>query len=174
MGYNEFSNIHSLKTFLYCYSNRSRIYIDKQSYVGRYVDIRVTNGASLKIGKNSKIDDNVRIVVTNSSCLEIGDAVKIGKGSVLNCGDNCSIGESTLVSGYCYIQCSSHKMNSDKKIRSQGHIHQPITIGEDCMIGSHSFISPGTVMEKDQFGTHSLVGCPFSILYICRNTNKIH
>ena len=150
--------ILSIKALISCFHSRSHISIGNKSHIGRRVDLRIGPGSQLVIGKNCKIDDDVRLIIVNNSKLTVADNVKIGKGSILNCGDTCSIGDSTLISGYCYIQCSSHGLASDTNIRAQSHVHSPIIIGRDCLVGAFCFISPGSILgDGSVCGAHSFV-----------------
>lgn len=73
--------------------------------LGRNLDLRL-NSAQITIGENIVIDDDVRIVVPETGQLSIGDNVKIGKGTVLNCGGRVAIGNDVAFYGYCYLQSS--------------------------------------------------------------------
>lgn len=132
--------------------------IGRHVMLRRYCEIRIAKDACILIGNNVLIDRDVRIVVANRATLTIEDGVRIGKGTVINAGDNCNIGRGTLVSGYCYIQCSSHNIGASHAIREQGHRHEPIKIGSDCLIGAFSFIEKGTVIQDGAVcGSHSYI-----------------
>lgn len=136
----------------------SALAIGSNTTLRSFSEIRVGREARAIIGSNVLIDSNVRIVVANNAILEIADGVRIGKGTVINAGDNCSIGAKTLISGYCYLQCSSHNISAGIPIKEQGHTHSPIEIGSDCMIGAFSFVERGTVMEDGAVcGSHSYI-----------------
>lgn len=132
--------------------------IGKHGILRKNCEIRIAKDARILIGNNVLIDRDVRIVVANQATVRIEDGVRIGKGTVINAGDNCNIGRGTLISGYCYIQCSSHNISASRAIREQGHSHAAIKIGSDCLIGAFSFIEKGTVIRDGAVcGSHSYI-----------------
>lgn len=112
------------------------------------IEIRVLKSSSLKISNNCKIDDNVRIISTNNAKIEINNLTSIGKGTVINGGTDIYLGENCLISGYVYLQSSSHGYEKNQFIREQNHTYGKIEILNDVWVGAHSFISMGTRVKN--------------------------
>mgnify|MGYP001188338778 CR=1 FL=1 len=112
------------------------------------IEIRILKSSSLKISNNCKIDDKVRIISTNNAKIEINDLTSIGKGTVINGGTDIYLGKNCLISGYVYLQSSSHGYEINQFIREQNHTYKKIEISNDVWIGAHSFISMGTIVKN--------------------------
>ena len=122
------------------------------------VEIRLSKNGFLKICNNCKIDDGVRILVANDAKLIIDEQCAVGKGTVINAGADVLIKKKCLISGYVYIQSSSHKTNLGFFIKDQEYFHQKIVIEDDVWIGAHSTIMKGVVLKKGSIvGANSIV-----------------
>lgn len=124
----------------------------------RNVEIRVHNNAVIEIGSNIKIDRGVRLLATNDAKTKISDGTRIGCYSILNGGDNITIGKKILISGFVYLQTSQHNFEKTDDIQSQGYSHAPITLGDDVWIGSHVTVLPGCHLHKGSIiGSNAVV-----------------
>lgn len=90
------------------------IVIPASADIRNRIDLRF-NSEHVILGENITFDDDVRIVVPANGRLSIGNNVKIGKGTVINCGGTVSIGNDVSFYGYCYVQSSSWTWVGDQK-----------------------------------------------------------
>lgn len=138
--------------------NNSNLKIgDNVTFYGE-VEIRLIASGSLEILSNCKIDNHVRIIATNNASVKIDEFNVIGAGTIINAGDNITIGQKCLISGYVYLQSSSHGFKLGEFIRNQVHEYGPILIEDDVWIGSHSTILKGvTIRNGSIIGANSVV-----------------
>lgn len=119
-------------------------------YLGTNTDVRLCSDA-IEIGANVTIDDDVRIVVPETGRLIIGNNVKIGKGSVLNCGGSLTIAPEVAIYGYCYIQTSRWHW---AKIGDGGAVKQysyfDITLGLRTVLAPFTTVV-GTIATPEYF-----------------------
>lgn len=111
------------------------------------IDIRNREQGKIVIEDGVAIDHGCRLVAANEATLHIGKQSRIGLFTVFNCGADISVGDRTLISGFCYVQSSNHGMNKCTHIQSQPHTHSQITIGSDVWLGSHVTVLPGVTIE---------------------------
>lgn len=136
----------------------SNIHFGSSSVCRKMVEIRSLKSSSVRIGKGSRVDNLVRLLSTNQSKLIIGENSRIGFATIMNGGCDITIGENVLISGFVYLQTSSHQKSRCKKIMEQGFDHAPIVIEDDVWIGAHSSILPGvTLREGSIVGANSVV-----------------
>ncbi len=121
--------------------------------IGNRTDLRF-NSDNIVLGENIVIDDDVRIVVPADGQLKIGDNVKIGKGTIINCGGSVEIGSNVAFYGYCYIQSSRWVWNEGQKDYSYF----------DLKIGEFSTIAPNTVISGNVSVPHGYRGQPGDVL----------
>lgn len=112
------------------------------------IELRVRESGKILIGDNAKIDRDCRIIAARNATVNISSNTKIGCFTIMNCGADVCIGEYSLISGFCYIQSSAHKISKNKKIQLQKHIHSKIMIEQDVWIGSHATILGGVSLKK--------------------------
>ena len=111
----------------------------------------------VRIGRDCRVDNLVRLLSTNQSNLTIGEGSRIGMATIMN-GDDITIGKNVLISGFVYLQTSSHRTSKFKKIMEQGFVHAPIVIEDDVWIGAHCIILPGVTLKKGSvIGANSIV-----------------
>ena len=112
------------------------------------IDLRNRENGQIIIKDNVSIDDNCRFVAANDSIIKIGESTKIGLCTVFNAGESIDIGRKVLISGFCYIQSSNHKIEKDSFIQEQGHTYGKIKISDDVWLGSHVTILPNVTVGK--------------------------
>ena len=115
-------------------------------YLGQNTDLRLRSDA-IEIGTNVTIDDDVRIVVPETGKLIIGDNVKIGKGTVLNCGGSLKIGAEVAIYGYCYVQTSRWRWTAEGE---KTYNYFEITVGTRSTLAPFTTIV-GNVATPDYF-----------------------
>ena len=83
-------------------------------------------------------------VVFNRENLRVGEGTVWGIGCILNADGGISIGKNVLLGYYVTIHSSNHVYtDTQKPIRTQGWIKDPVVIGDDVWIGAKSTILPG-------------------------------
>lgn len=147
---------------------------------GRGISIRQPRRISL--GNRLLVDDYAVLDVRSADAsIELGDFVSIGRFSTITAKTGCiklhagvnvgsytriatqsqvEIGESTLISAYCYIGPGNHSnADPDKPLISQEmEIKGGVKMGSHVWVGAHSTILDGvTIGDNAIVGAHSLV-----------------
>ena len=149
----EFSGLPSI-----IIDQRSEIYFGASSIYRKMVEIRSLKASVVRIGRDCRVDNLVRLLSTNQSNLTIGEGSRIGMATIMNGGCDITIGKNVLISGFVYLQTSSHRTSKSKKIMEQGFVHAPIVIEDDVWIGAHCIILPGVTLKKGSvIGANSIV-----------------
>ncbi len=117
------------------------------------IDLRNREKGKIVLNDGCKIDHGVRIVAANNATVSIGKNTNIGCYSIMNCGENVTIGQKCLISGFVYIQSSNHGMRKGAFIKDQDQSYAPISIGDDVWLGSHVSILAGV-----KIGNGAVVG----------------
>lgn len=111
------------------------------------VEIRVHGTARVIIEDGVRIDRGVRILAVNDAEVRIGARSRIGLHSVFNGGDSITIGASSLISGFVYLQTSMHcYKDAAVPIRDQGYDHAPVAMGEGAWLAAHVVVMPGVTI----------------------------
>jgi acetyltransferase-like isoleucine patch superfamily enzyme len=130
---------------------------DNVSIIGD-IDIRNRERGRIIIGNNVKIDRDCRFVAANQAELKIGDGSSLGCFSVINAGDDITVGRNCLIAGFCYIQSSNHGFKLGKLIKEQAHNYSAVNVGDDVWIGGSVNILPGArIGEGVIIGANSVV-----------------
>jgi acetyltransferase-like isoleucine patch superfamily enzyme len=116
-------------------------------------EIRIYDNSKIYIDNYSKIDKGARIISANNCIVKIGKSSVVGCYSIINGGGNVTIGENCLISGFVYLQSSTHISDRSKLIQEQGYLYKDILIENDVWIGAHSTILPGV-----KIATGAIVG----------------
>ena len=152
-------NLHIGKNFkcdAFCKMNitqNGKVIIGDNVHLRRDVEIRCHQNSQIHIEGNNRIDIGVRLLATNNAIIHIGQKVRVGLHSVFNGGDDIRVGESSLISGFVYLQTSNHKFDKKENIQDQGYTHMPINIGDNAWIAAHAVVLPGITI-----GAGSVVG----------------
>ncbi len=119
----------------------------------RDVEIRSHGKSSIIIESNVRIDRCVRILSANTSKINIKKGARIGLYTVFNGGDNITVGEKSLISGFVYLQTSMHNHKKGQDVQDQGFSHAPVVLENDVWLGAHVVILPNV-----KIGASSVVG----------------
>ena len=106
---------------------------------------RVLKNIFGSIGVNVNIRPNIKFA--NGKNIFIGNNSGIGANCLLQDVDNIFIGNDVMIGPDVKIYTANHITNKDKKMRVQGQISKPVTIGSDVWIGANVIILPGVVIE---------------------------
>ena len=98
-----------------------------------------------KVGQNFDVFPGVRLLYKRN--MVVGNNVRIAYNSIIDAQGGIEIGDNTLIGHYVSIWSQNHIFsNIDQPIIQQGMDQQPVKIGNNVWVGSHSFIMPGTVI----------------------------
>ena len=122
------------------------------------VDIRNRENGSISIGDGVRLDNDCRFVAANNARLVVAEGCRIGAYSIINCGDDITLGKRTLLAGFCYIQSSNHGIQKGRPIADQPHTYGKINIGDDVWLGCHVAVLAGvTIGQGAVVGANSVV-----------------
>lgn len=123
------------------------------------VDLRVRENARIILENGVYLDRNCRIVAANEAIVKLCKRVEVGLHTVINAGTDITIGEDTMLGGYCYLQSSNHGTRRGMTIKSQQHKYAPISIGSDVWLGGNVTVLPGaSIGDGAILGAKSVVG----------------
>ena len=84
-------------------------------------------------------------VIHGPEHISAGDDISIGEGSRIMAYGGLTIGNNVIISRDVTIYCSDHPFGGDHPLPfGEGRIHRPVTIGDNCWIGAHARILPGS------------------------------
>lgn len=131
------------------------------------IDLRNRENGRIVIGNSVSFDTGCRIVAAREAVLTFQPRADIGGHCIFNCGAPVTVGEDTMMAGYCYIQSSGHGISRTQTIKSQPHYHHPIFIGRDVWLGAGVTVLPGvTIGDGAIVGARAVVTkniAPYSI-----------
>lgn len=125
----------------------SSVIIDNNVKIFGNIDIRTRESGCIYIENNVSFDDDVRLVAARSGKIRIKEGCEIGKGTIINAGENVLINENTLIGPYCLIQASNHGYRGKGPIKGQEYTHAPISIGRGSWLAANVIVLPGIVIE---------------------------
>jgi maltose O-acetyltransferase len=86
------------------------------------------------------------IVWLNGEFIELGDEIGFNYGCWVNGYGGLTIGARTMFGPYSMIHTANHETDPNKSLQEQGHIKQPVTIGEEVWIAMGVIILPGVTI----------------------------
>ena len=152
---------------------RGLIRFRKPCYVGKRVILKCKK--RINIGKYTTIHNNVNLDACSEKGIVLGDYCTIGPGSFLrtgnlashdgflvmkagsSCNSNCflgatgglKIGRNVMLGPNITILSERHIFNrTDKSMKDQGRLEQPVEIMDDVWIGANTVILGGTKVES--------------------------
>ena len=118
-------------------------------------DVEVSEGCSLnnvQLGDGVSIGDHCTIFGSAKNVLKIGGGAVIGRRTILNgfaaqlkIGRRCSIG------AMCHFIVDTGPTASETMQKRYSIREEPITIGDDCVIGSGTMVIAGSVIGEGSF-----------------------
>lgn len=132
----------------------NRVLIDDYAVLDvRNSDASITLGDFVSVGRFSTI-------TAKTGAIKLGSGVNVGSYTRIATQSSVEIGESTLISAYCYIGPGNHSSaDPDKPLISQEmEIRGGVKLGSHVWVGAHSTILDGvTIGDNSIVGAHSLV-----------------
>lgn len=128
--------------------NRSFVFIGNNVNIYGSIDIRTRESGCISIEDNVSFDDDVRVVAARTGKIIFKSGCEIGKGTIINAGENVEIGSNTLIGPYCLLQASNHGYKNNGPIKGQEYTHSPITVGRDCWLAAKVIVLPGIIIEE--------------------------
>jgi len=84
------------------------------------------------------------IVWLNSEFIELGDDIGFNYGCWVNGFGGLTVGDRTMFGPYSMVHTANHETDPSKTLLEQGHIKQPVSIGNDVWIAMGVMILPGS------------------------------
>ncbi len=116
------------------------------TFIPTPVQIRGNDRGRIVVGRNCSLDTLARLFAANDATLLLEDGVAIGPYNIINAFDDCTIRSNSMLGPYVNINCADHGMALGEPMRFQAGTYGPVTIEEDCWIGSHSVILKGVTV----------------------------
>lgn len=136
----------------------SNISIGNDVFIGGNIDLRNRENGRIVIEDKASIDDNCRFVAANDAVLRIGHATSMGRGCILNCGSDVTIGAKCLFAGMVYINSSDHNIEKGADVTDKKFVHAPISIEEGVFLGGFVSVRKGVTIKKGAVvGANSVV-----------------
>ena len=121
-----------------------------------FAELSFGRGSKVTLGRNVRIRSGARLRVRRGAELKIADRVYINHGCFIVAHESITIGKNTTLSPRVMIYDHDHDVG--RPIRSRTYRTSPITIGEDCWIGTQSVILRGTALgDRDVVGAGSVL-----------------
>ena len=118
--------------------------------------VSCTDNGTILIGERCVFSDGCSLICRGGAIV-IGDDVHFGKGVVLSCMHEISIGSNALIAEYVVIRDQNHSVET-RPIRAAGFDTCPVFIGDDVWLGAKaSVIKGGAIGAGSVIGAHSLV-----------------
>jgi len=108
-----------------------------------WADLKIRENGRITVGNGCAIDTMARLVAANDAEIRLGDRSQIAFSSIINAGENVTIGRDTATAGHCTIIASEHNYHGREPIMRQGYRHEPVLIGADVWLASNVLVTPG-------------------------------
>lgn len=121
------------------------------------VEFKLIMDGQLIIRDGVQIDTCSRVVTAKKKVI-LEENVHLGAFSIINGGDDITIGKNTITSSHCSINSSEHLLSKKTGNFTNSYKYGEVKIGENCWIGSHVIIIPKIKIGKQCIiGAHSFV-----------------
>jgi acetyltransferase-like isoleucine patch superfamily enzyme len=146
---------HKLFSITKIYFLRIRGYdLDKSVILRGKVFFFQSNKHSIKIDQDVIVGDGNRISAGGKGSVLIGKGVLVDDFTFIMAHEKIEIGKNSKIASFCFITDFNHRYDDKKMpIAKQGYVTDPIMIGDNVWIGTHSVILPGV-----KIGNNSVIG----------------
>lgn len=118
----------------------------------RKLGYRVTSRAIagvVSVGGKVTIGPYVNIDCRKGAAIKIGENVSINQGTFIVAYEKIYIGSNVLIGEYCSIRDNDHAwQDSQKLVRKQGFVTDPIKIGDDVWLGRGVVVNKGVRLGR--------------------------
>lgn len=117
-------------------------------YLLKYKDVYINSSknSSMSLGNYIKINDLSTISVLNEGSMIIADGVGIGHNNSIVCHNSIKIGTGTILGPNVSIYDHDHIYDGKEGVEKKQFHTAPVSIGENCWIGSNVVILKGTTI----------------------------
>ncbi|WP_158548010.1 acyltransferase [Desertihabitans brevis] len=118
-------------------------------FLGRGVRLEVARGVGrLRIGAWTHLADGVTLRA-HEGTVTIGPKCVLGAGLTVNAHLDVSIGEATIIGDRVYVCDFDHDFTDPRvRIKDQGLVRSPVSIGPDCWLGTGVTVVRGTELGQ--------------------------
>ena len=115
------------------------------------VEIKVRGNGVIILENGVQLDTNVRIVAAEDRVIHIKEGGQIGFGTILNGGEDITIGKGSAIASNCLLQASEHKLPISKNtdVVESGYVRGKIAIGDSVWIAANVVIRPNSIIEDN-------------------------
>ena len=90
-----------------------------------------------------------QVTISGPELVELGARVAINNFSMIVASERVCIGDDVLIGPFVLIHTGNHiYVDPEIPIRSQGHSHKPIQLGDDVWVGAHAIILSGVSIGR--------------------------
>ena len=127
------------------------IFFGKNIIIQPNVEIKVRGSGKIILEDNVQLDTNVRIIAAEDRIIHIKDGGQIGFGTILNGGENITIGKGSAIASNCLLQASEHKLpvSRNTDVVKSGYVRGKILIGKSVWIAANVVIRPNSTIEDN-------------------------
>ena len=134
-----------------------RISLGERVIISKYCTVEARDGGQIELQDNVFLNKYTTIVCKGGKIV-LGRAVNISSHSRLGTSGVIAIGESCLVSSHCYIGAPNHNLDDPARTIEEKVLCKGVTIGPRVWIGSHVTVLDGVSIGEDSIiGAHSFV-----------------
>lgn len=122
--------------------------------------VRSFAGGRVEIGADCFIHDDV-LMIADGGVLRLEAGTHVGRGSVIACKQEVTIGHGTQIAEHVTIRDHDHNWQGDAPLAEQGFTTAPIAIGHDVWLAAKVTVTKGvTVAPQSVVGANSVVTRP--------------
>ena len=101
----------------------------------------------VELGRRCRLRDNVILRANPGGKIILGDRSGLSFYVIIEATNLVEIGDRTALAEFCVVRDTNHMVfGTERHWRLTPLVAQPIRIGSECLIGSHSYIMPGVTI----------------------------
>ena len=124
------------------------------------VELKVRGDGVIELQDGVQLDNNVRIIAAEKRKILLMTGAQIGFGTILNGGEDVTVGKGSAIASNCLIQASEHVLPipKDKDVVDSGYVRGKIKIGNSVWIAANVVIRPDSnIQDNVVVGAFSIV-----------------
>ncbi len=141
-------------------NSEAKITLGRNVFFRGNCELKVRENGLIELGDNVRLDFGVRITVAADYSIKLHEGVDIGFCSLINGGEDITIGSGTALGGHCVIQSSEHIVANNQEISVvEGNYKRgKISIGKSTWLASFVVVRPNvTIGDNTVIGAFSIV-----------------